>query len=121
MSLTKKLQSVKDLSKEQIKLITRSMPRESDELNALMELSDETNDKVLTITRAHKRDQVQFDECLSHVKAFARGGLSGVERLNEVNEVIFKHFDMEKEKWEILTAAHVGMDFQSGRLYARDN
>jgi hypothetical protein len=122
MSLTKKLQSVPDLSKDQIKLITRSMPRELEQLKAVFAdevLSDDVYDAVLVVTRSHKRDQAKSNECLSYIKAFSNGGLCGMERLNEVQQNIFKHFKMEKEKWEILTAANVGLDFQSGRLYLR--
>lgn len=121
MSLTRKLQFLSDdLSADQINHIARTMPRESAELQSIVNLPEEIHAKVLAITRAHQRDQFRFDECLSHVKAFARGGLSGVASLNSVHGNIFKHYDMEAEKWEILTAANVGLDFQTGNLYLKD-
>jgi hypothetical protein len=117
MSITRKLQSVSGLSTSQIKLISRHLPREQDALlAAVSDVPSSLVEKVLGITRAHDRDQAQFEECLSHVRAFATGGLYGMQRLNEVIDVVLKHFDMEREKWEILTAANVEMDFQTGAL-----
>ena len=123
MSLTRKLQSVTCLSPDQIRLIARYLPRDSDSLDSSIAqngaISDDARDRVLAITCAHARDQALFDECLSHVRAFSSGGLSGMQRLNEVFDVIIGHFGMEKEKWEILASANVGMDFQTGRLSLR--
>ena len=122
MSLTRKLQSVEGLTTDQIKCLARHMPRDAVALASVMNgttLPDSKCDRVLEITRAHVRDQTRFEECLSHVRAFASGGLYGIQRLNEVIDVILKHFGMEKEKWELLTSADVSMDFQTGRLRAR--
>lgn len=117
MSITRKLQVVSGLSTSQIKLISRHLPREEDALlAAVSDVPSSLVERVLGITRAHDRDQAQFEECLSHVRAFATGGLYGMQRLNEVIDVVLKHFDMQREKWEILTAANVEMDFQTGAL-----
>ena len=123
MSLTRKLQAVSGLTTDQIRLIARHMPRDAGALAAATVgedlLSDKARDKVLAITTVHVRDQARFNECLSHVRAFATGGLYGMQLLNERIEVILRHFDMEKERWEILTSANVSMDFQTRKLVPR--
>jgi hypothetical protein len=120
MSLTRKLQSVKGLTTSQIKLIARHMPRDTDTLASALanegQLSDKARARVLEITSTHVRDQKSFDECLSHVQAFAKGGPYGMQMLNTLIDVILGHFAMEKERWEILTSANVSMDLQTGKL-----
>ncbi len=116
-SLTMKLQGTHFLTPYQIKRIAHHMPRDEDRLNALVSgISTENGEKVLGITRAHERDQAQFLECVSFLRAYAKGGKYGVYLLNIHHESIIAHFGMQEETWEALTAAGVTVNFETGRL-----
>ena len=117
-SLTLKLQCAHVLTAEQISQITHLLPRDVDQLRSLAPgLSVEEGEKVLGVTCAHERDQARFIECVSHLRAFARGGTYGVHMLNKLHDRIIAHFGMQGEKWETLTAAGVKVDFATGALY----
>ena len=122
-SLTVKLQFTRILTTDQINLIVRHLPCDMDGLRSMVpELTDEAElNKVLAITRAHTRNQDQFLECASVLRAYARGGEYGVHLLNKLHSVVIKHYHMEGEKWEVLTAAGVSMDFETGELVVRSN
>jgi hypothetical protein len=118
-SLTLKLQRGCDsLSTDQIKRITRALPTQADGLAGILTESQllTTSEDVLRITRAHERDQERFDECVLELRAFSSGGLYAMELLNNVYPNILTHYGMQGEKWEVLTAAGIGIDFKNGRL-----
>lgn len=118
-SLTLKLQNTHVLTTDQINQITRHLPRDLDGLLKLAaDLSPEDGEKVLKITCAHERNQARFLECVSFLSAYARGGEYGVHLLNKLHERIIAHFGMQDEKWEVLTAAKVTVDFETGKLSA---
>jgi hypothetical protein len=117
-SLTLKLQGTRVLSADQIASVVHRLPRDAEQLHALVQgLSPEDQDKVLGITCAHERNQARFLECVSHLRAFARGGPYGVQMLNKLHDRILAHFEMQDEKWEALTSAGVKVDFETGKLY----
>lgn len=120
-SLTLKLRGMHVLTEDQIKQITRYLPRDVDRLHQLIAgLSEEDVAKVLKVTTTHERDQEQFLECVSTLRAYARGGLAGMDLLNKLHGVIIGHYGMHDEKWEVLTAAGVAVDFETGRLSVHD-
>ena len=117
-SLTLKLQSTHALTADQIKRVVCELPHDSDRLREMAPgLEDCDLDKVLKITRAHERDQAQFLECVSMLRAYARGGDYGMHLLNKLHGVIIAHYGMEDERWEVLTAAGVTLNFETGVLY----
>jgi hypothetical protein len=117
-SLTLKLQCARVLSANQVESVMYHLPRDAEQLYALAPgLSPADEEKVLGITRAHERNQARFLECVSHLRAFARGGAYGVHMLNTLHDRILAHFGMQDEKWEALTAAGVRVDFETGALY----
>lgn len=119
-SLTLKLQGAQILSTNQIKLISRHFPRDIERLRALIPgLSSDDAATVLKITNTHRRDQEQFAECASVLRSFANGGDYGVHLLNKLHPVVIKHYAMEDEKWEVLTAAGVSVNFETGELMGR--
>jgi len=114
-SLTLKLQCARVLSANQVESVMYHLPRDAEQLYALAPgLSPADEEKVLGITRAHERNQARFLECVSHLRAFARGGTYGVHMLNKLHDRIIAHFGMQGEKWETLTAAGVAVDFETG-------
>ena len=116
-SLTLTLQGMRVLTADQIKRIAHRLPRDEDGLRALVPgLAVEDYAKVLGATRAHARDQARFLECVSFLRAYARGGKYGVYLLNKLHDSILAHFGMEDEKWEALTAAGVTINFETGVL-----
>ena len=118
-SLTLKLQRGCDsLSTEQIKRITRTLPTQMDGLVDILTESQRASigEDVLRITCAHERDQERFEECVLELRAFSTGGLYAMQLLNNVYPNILAHYGMQGEKWEVLTAAGIGIDFKNNRL-----
>jgi hypothetical protein len=77
---------------------------------------DAYGERILEITAAHERDQADFEECVLEIKAFSRGGLPGMERLDAVYTQILKHFNMEGESEEIFDACSLYFDADRNRL-----
>ena len=117
-SLTLKLQSTHALTADQIKRVACNLPRDADPLREMAPgLEDSDLDKILKITRAHERDQERFQECVSVLRAYAQGGNYGMHLLNKLHDVIIMHYEMQDEKWEVLTAAGTTLNFETGELY----
>ena len=94
---------------ESIKLIARQMPQTKEELNGLIPESMVSlyGDKILEVTMAHGRDTEKFDDCVSEINAFIRGGLPGMCVLERVYPQILKHFGMQDEMEEVLDACKI--------------
>ena len=119
MSLTVKLQRRCDsLSTDQIKLIARRLPRDMDALETILSKEEISimGESVLSITQKHERNQERFDECVRELRAFSSSGLYAMHLLNKVHPLILDYYGMQGEKWEVLSAAGVSIDFQTGKL-----
>ena len=118
-SLGLKLQSTRTLTADQLNRVVARLPRDADSLREMAPGLDEGDvEKVLAITRAHARNQARFAECVSHLRAFVRGGDYGVHLLNRLHDRILTHFGMQDERWEALTAAGVRVNVETGGLSA---
>jgi hypothetical protein len=86
-----------------------SLPKDMESLCAFMtEAQIKTfGDRVLALTTEHERDQEKFDDCVSEMRAFVRGGEYAMELLGRVYNNIIKHFGMEEEVEEIMAASGV--------------
>ena len=91
---------------DHLKLVARHMPTTNDELVKLIPESfvSAYGEKILAVTTQHSRDKERFEDCVEEIKAFARGGLPGMARLELVYTQILKEFDMQDETEEILYA-----------------
>jgi len=122
-SLARKQQLV--FGEDQIKLISRHMPRDFETLRTKCGLTprqiESYGNRLLAITGAHERDQEKFEDCYKEIKAFASGGLYAMERLNKVGARILEHFGMEDEKYDVLSAAGVYEDAETGRIKKRQH
>jgi hypothetical protein len=74
-------------------------------------------DQVLSLIQAHPRDSEKFKDCVAEMRAFATGGEYAMDVLGKVYGNILRHFDMEKEKEEIMAA--VGVYEKEGKLLLR--
>lgn len=74
---------------------------------------------LLDITGKDKRDQEKFEGCYREIRAFAAGGDYAMQLLNKVCERIFKHFGMQDEKYDALSAAGVHKDAVVLSLYQK--
>ena len=114
-----KLQKTHTLTEDQLKCVVTYLPRDANHLREIVPDINEGNvEKVLAITRAHERNQARFAECVSHLRAFVRGGDYGVHLLNRLHDRILTHFGMQDERWEALTAAGVRVNVETGGLSA---
>jgi len=107
------------MTSEQIRTISRQMPRTEGELARILSLKqmEILCGTVLNITRLHPRDQSNFEECVRIVRVFVDGGHSGVCRLNEVFSNILKHHHVvECDRLEILLAADAHWNAETGRI-----
>jgi hypothetical protein len=113
-----KLQSTHALTADQLKCVVTHLPRDADRLREMAPGMDEGDmEKVLAITRAHERNQERFAECVSHLRAYVRGGEYSMHLLNKLYGVIIAYFGMQDETWEVLIAAGVTLDITTGALY----
>ena len=103
---------------DHLKLIARHMPKTSAELSTHIPSHMVTayGDKILEVTIAHGRDQSRFEECVLEIRAFARGGLPGMDRLDKIYTQVLKHFEMEDETEEIFDACNLFYDINRNRL-----
>ena len=117
-SLGLKLQSTRTLTADQLNRVVARLPRDADSLREMAPGLDEGDvEKVLAITRAHERNQERFTECVSHLRAYVRGGEYSMHLLNTLYGVIIAYFGMQDETWEVLIAAGVTLDITTGALY----
>jgi hypothetical protein len=117
-TLSRKNQLV--FGEDQIKLIARHMPRDLEALRTQCLLTppqvEAYGHRLLDITGKHERDQEKFEDCYLEIKAFADGGEYAMQLLNKVSARILKHFGMEDDKYDVLSAAGVREDAETGRL-----
>ena len=113
-----KLQKTHTLTEDQLKCVVTYLPRDANHLREIVPDINESNvEKVLAITRAHERNQERFTECVSHLRAYVRGGEYSMHLLNKLYGVIIAYFGMQDETWEVLIAAGVTLDITTGALY----
>ena len=117
-SLSRKQQLV--FGEDQVKLISRHMPKNLEDLRVKCLLTppqiDAYGNRLLDITGRHERDQEKFEDCYREIKAFANGGEYAMQLLNKVCKRILEHFGMLDEKYDVLSAAGVYEDAETGRL-----
>lgn len=110
-------------SKEQMDLVTRPMPMDTEDLRTKCGMIETQikayGDQLLGITKAHGRNQEKFEECVAEIRAFVRGDMIGMNLLNRVYKNIIKHYDMEPEMHDVLKAAGAYMDTETGKLKRR--
>lgn len=97
------------LEEKDIQTIARYMPKTNDELSKLIaEDKCETHSTwILDTTRTHYRDQDQFNECVSEMMAFVRGGGYALQLLSKVYQNIIQHYGMEVDANSVLDACNL--------------
>jgi hypothetical protein len=105
-SLKSKFKPLQLMDFEHIKLIARHMPRTEEALRKLIPESFVAayGNAILETTMAHERDQDKFEDCVTEIDAFLRGGLPGMAVLERVYKNIIKHFGMEDDTEDVLDA-----------------
>ena len=106
-TLKKKTKSARTFADEQLNAISKHMPMDAASLEKILSKGQMAafGEGVLEITQGHTiRDQEKFDECISEMDAFVRGGLPGMECLNKVYPQIFKHFCVEDDSEDVFEA-----------------
>jgi len=110
-------------SADQVELVARYMPTDADALRTKCGLIDTQikayGEQLLGITRAHERDQEKFEDCVAEINAFVRGGMAAMQILNKVYKRIIAHFGMDAEMYDVLKAAGVYVDADTGKLIRR--
>ena len=92
---------------EQLRAIARHMPRDVDSLKPFLSSAQMNTfgDDVLQITQTHtSRDQAKFEDCITEIGAFVRGGVPGMAKLDKVYPNILKHFNTTADMEEVFEA-----------------
>ena len=99
---------VKSLLEEaEITSIARYMPVTPEELEKILQSADKRlahAEWILEATRAHWRDQNQFNDCVSEIMAFVNGGTSAINILKNVFRRIITHYEMDGDTSSVLDA-----------------